>query len=155
MFDSQLSFNLLAQYGAEAPQQLAEIEQHIEKHLATLLSRSASDDSNREAVPMPSLRLVQAPVFHGYSISAWVEFADKIDAVELGEAIASAQIEVRTKEEEAPSGVGMAGQSGLAVGDIRVDRNDARSAWFWIVGDNLRLTADAVAEILGELEIAK
>jgi aspartate-semialdehyde dehydrogenase len=147
VFDNQLSFNLLAQYGAEAPQKLSAVEQRIEAHLAALLSRS----SPAETVPMPSLRLVQAPVFHGYSISAWVEFAGEVNATELGEALASAQIEVRGVNEEAPSGVGATSQSGLIAGDIRVDRNDARAAWFWIVGDNLRLTADGVADILSEL----
>lgn len=145
VFDDQLSFNLLAQYGAEAPEKLARIEQRIERHLAALLGRQS------EKTPLPSLRLIQAPVFHGYSISVWIEFADEVNATELGEAIASAQIEVRGPEEETPHGVGATGQSGLIAGDIRVDRNDARSAWFWIVGDNLRLTADVAVEIVAGL----
>jgi aspartate-semialdehyde dehydrogenase len=147
VFDNQLSFNLLAQYGAEAPEKLSAVERHIEEHLSVLLR----SHSSAEPVPMPSLRLIQAPVFHGYSISAWVEFARDVNAAELGEALASAQIEVRGAEEEAPHGVGATSQSGLIAGDIRVDRNDARAAWFWIVGDNLRLTADGVADILGEV----
>jgi len=148
VFDNQLSFNLLAQYGAEAPQKLSAVERRIEVHLATLLSRGSS----AEPVPMPSLRLIQAPVFHGYSISAWVEFEGRANATELGEALASAQIEVRRTEDEAPTGVGATSQSGLIAGDIRVDTNNASAAWFWIVGDNLRLTADGVADILAEIE---
>ena len=40
---------------------------------------------------MPSLRLIQAPVFHGYSFSAWVEFVDAPDmeALESSLSIAS------------------------------------------------------------------
>ena len=147
VFDDQLSFNLLAQYGAEAPEKLSSIEQRIERQLATLLGRQP------EHVPLPSLRLIQAPVFHGYSMSVWIEFAEEVNATELGEAVASAQIEVRGPEEEPPHGVGATGQSGLIAGDIRVDRNEARSAWFWIVGDNLRLTADAAAEVVAGLGI--
>ena len=145
VFDDQLSFNLLAQYGADAPEKLSRIEQRIERHLAALLDRQS------EKTPLPSLRLIQAPVFHGYSISVWIEFADEVNATELGEAIASAQIEVRGPEEETPHGVGATGQSGLIAGDIRVDKNDARSAWLWIVGDNLRLTADVAVEIVARL----
>lgn len=145
VFDDQLSFNLLAQYGAEAPEKLSDVEQRITRHLATLLERQP------ENVPLPSLRLIQAPVFHGYSISLWIEFADKVNATELGEAVASAQIEVRGPEEEVPHGVGAAGQSGLMAGDIRIDRNDPHSAWFWIVGDNLRLAADSAAEVISGL----
>lgn len=143
VFDAQLSFNLLAQYGEHAPFKLAEAEQRMETHLATLLG-----GQRKVSVPMPSLRLIQAPVFHGYSISLWVEFDSDIQASALGEALGSAQIEVRGQDEEAPNNVGAASQSGLMAGDIRVDRNDARAAWLWIVGDNLRLTADAAADLV-------
>lgn len=143
VFDAQLSFNLLAQYGEQAPAKLAGVEERIETHLATLLGADG-----KVSVPMPSLRLIQAPVFHGYSISLWVEFDSNVQAGELGEALASAQIEVRAQNEEAPNNVGAAGQSGLIAGDIRVDRNNPRAAWFWIVADNLRLTADAAADLI-------
>lgn len=144
VFDNQLAFNVLAQYGAEAPEKLSNVEARIERHLATLLARQV------ENVPPPSLRLIQVPVFHGYSMSVWVEFADDVNATELGEAVASAQIEVRGAEEEAPHNVGATGQSGLLTGDIHVDKNDHHSAWFWLTGDNLRLTADAAVEALNE-----
>jgi aspartate-semialdehyde dehydrogenase len=146
IFDAQLSFNLLSQYGEQAPSKLAEVEQRIETHLATLLG-----GQRKVSVPMPSLRLIQAPVFHGYSISIWVEFEADVQASELGEALGSAQIEVRGQNEEAPNNVGAASQSGLIAGDIRVDRNNARAAWLWVVGDNLRLTADAAADLITRL----
>lgn len=146
IFDAQLSFNLLSQYGEQAPSKLAEVEQRIETHLATLLG-----GQRKVSMPMPSLRLIQAPVFHGYSISAWVEFDSDVQASELGEALGSAQIEVRGQNKEAPNNVGAASESGLIAGDIRVDRNNARAAWLWVVGDNLRLTADAAADLIAEL----
>ena len=147
VFDAQLSFNLLAQYGEEAPVKLLSAEQRIERNLATLLGRF----TNGSAVPMPSVRLIQVPVFHGYSISLWVKFANEVNPQELREALASAQIEIRGEDEESPSNVGAVSQSGLIAGDIRIDRNDPRAAWLWAVGDNLRLTADAAADIVSEL----
>ncbi len=148
VFDAQLSFNLLPQYGADAPIQLATAEQRIERDLATLLSRQ----SNRAAIPMPSIRLVQAPVFHGYSLSLWVEFEADVNSEDLSEALATAQIEVRSADQEAPTNVGAAAQSGLAAGDIRVDHNNPRAAWIWIALDNLRVTAEAAADLLRTLE---
>lgn len=142
VFDAQLGFNLLAQYGEEAPEKLAGFEQRIERHTATLLSRL----SNGVPVPMPSLRLIQAPVFHGYSISLWAEFESDVRPNDLEQALASAQIEIRGAEEEAPHSAGAVNQSGLIVGDIRADRNHPRAAWFWIVADNLRMMADAAAD---------
>ncbi len=148
VFDAQLSFNLLPQYGSDAPLSLGDAEQRIERDLATLVSRHP----NRAVIPMPSIRLVQAPVFHGYSLSVWVEFETDVNQEELSETLATAQIEVRSADQEAPTNVGAAAQSGLAAGDIRIDRNNPRAAWLWIALDNLRMTADAAAELLRPLE---
>lgn len=148
IFDAQLAFNMLSQYGENAPGKLSTIEQRIERHTATLLSRNQTN----AAIPMPSLRLLQAPVFHGYSLSIWVQFGQNVKAADIGEALACAHIEVRGAAEEAPHNVGAASQSGLMAGDIRVDRNNPRAAWLWIVADNLRLTADAVADLVGKLD---
>lgn len=150
VFDAQLGFNMLAQYGEQAPAKLVSVEQRIERHIATLLSRAREQAL---AIPIPSLRLIQAPVFHGYSISLWTRFGGDIDAGELGEALACAQIEIRGQNEEAPHNVGAASQSGLIAGDIRIDQNNPRAAWVWIVADNLRLTADAVADLVSGRDI--
>lgn len=143
VFDTQLSFNMLAQYGEEAPAKLSVLEQRIERHIATLFEKQT------EAVPpMPSVRLLQAPVFHGYSLSLWVQFESNIAAAEVGEALNSPRIDVRGFGEEVPNNVEAANQSGVIVGDIRVDRNDPRAAWLWAVCDNLRATADEAVDIL-------
>ena len=85
VYDAQVGFNLLPTYGEEAPEALEQSEARIERHLATLLLMSSR-------APMPSLRLVQAPVFHGYSVSAWVEFDQSPDPSDLEGALASAQM---------------------------------------------------------------
>jgi aspartate-semialdehyde dehydrogenase len=147
VFDSQLSFNLLARYGEEAPASLEESELRIERHLATLLDLPGET----EPAPMPSLRLIQAPVFHGYSFSAWVEFDGDPEIESLESSLASGAIEVRGGEFDPPNNVSQAGQHGIAVGAILPDRNHADACWFWLVADNLRLAAEnavAVAEQL-------
>jgi aspartate-semialdehyde dehydrogenase len=83
VFDAQLAFNLLARYGEESLEPLEEVEARVGRHLASLLaahhlSAGVSTSANG-AVPMPSLRLIQAPVFHGHSFSVWVEFAEELD----------------------------------------------------------------------------
>jgi aspartate-semialdehyde dehydrogenase len=145
VFDTQLSFNLLPQYGSEAPVPLSSVEQRIERHMATLLASAA------DAPPMPSLRVLQAPVFHGYSISLWVEFVANVSAVEIAEALACAQIEVRGSADEPPSNVGVAGQSGILAGDIRLDHNNGRAVWIWLVCDNLRAVADSAVALVKAL----
>ena len=142
VFDAQISFNLLPEYGSDSPHSLEEIELRIDRHLASLLAKAGA--------PMASLRLIQAPVFHGYSICAWVEFADNPALDAIGKALASENIDVRTKDLEPPTNVGAAGQSGITVGAITLDRNHPRAAWFWIVADNLRIAAQNAVEVARE-----
>ena len=138
IFDTQLSFSLLAKYGDEAPVPLEDAELRMERHLASLL---ALPGEGRDA-PMPSLRLLQAPVFHGYSFSAWVEFESNPGVDTLESSLSTDSIEVRSIDVEPPTNVGQAGQGGIAVGAIQADRNNPDACWFWIVADNLRLTAE-------------
>src|SRR5579885_981790 len=147
VFDTQLSFNLLARYGSEAPVSLEASELRIEHHLASLLDLAGEG----EGVPMPSLRLIQAPVFHGYSFSAWVEFESSADVQSIESSLASDQIEVRGEDTEPPTNVGQAGQSGIAVGAILPDRNHADACWFWLVADNLRLAAENAVAVVQTL----
>jgi len=139
IFDEQLSFNMLARYGEEAPVSLESAELRIERHLATLLSRAADP---RLAPPMPSLRLIQAPVFHGYSLSLWVEFTENPGADAVESAFVGARFDVRGADLEPPTSAGMAGQSGIAVGAVAMDRNAPQACWAWAAVDNLRLAAE-------------
>lgn len=147
VFDAQASFTMLAKYGDEAPATLEESELRIERHLATLLDLPGEG----EGAPMPSLRVIQAPVFHGYSFSAWVEFenAPEVDAIESS--LQMDTIDVRGAELEPPNNVGQAGQSGISVGAILPDRNDSDAVWFWVVADNLRVLAENAVAVAAEL----
>jgi aspartate-semialdehyde dehydrogenase len=147
VFDAQLSFNLLARFGQEAPVPLEQTEFRIERHLASLLANSGDG----EGAPMPSLRVIQAPVFHGYSLSAWVEFDDQPDLEALESSLAVEGIEVLGGDFDPPNNVGQAGQGGISVGSITPDRNDPMACWFWIVADNLRLQAENAVAVAQEL----
>jgi len=140
VFDAQLGFNMLARYGEDAPDALQAVEHRIEKHLASLLVLVKN-------VPMPSLRLTQAPVFHGYSLSFWIELEKRPDLTEIEECLASPHIEVRSAEFDAPSNVGAAGQRGLIAGVIEPDRNNPRGVWIWAVADNFRLLVDNAIDV--------
>ena len=147
VFDTQAAFSLLAAYGEEAPHSLEESELRIERHLATLLALPGEG----EGAPMPSLRLIQAPVFHGYCFSAWVEFESNPGLEAIESALAFGPIDVRGPDFEPPTNVSQAGETGITVGSIEPDRNNAEACWFWIVADNLRLTADNAVAVARQL----
>ncbi len=142
VFDAQLAFNLLARYGEEALEPLELVEQRLERHLASLLSAYP-------AIPMPSLRLIQAPVFHGHSFSAWVEFEENPGVKAIARALTEAGLDVRP--DDPPSNAGIAGQAGLSVGAIAVDPNQPRACWMWMVADNLRLSAENAVAVAKEV----
>lgn len=144
VFGAQVSFNMLSKLGEESAVQLHEVEDRIDRHLATLLERADT------GVPMPSIRLTQAPVFHGYSLSFWIEFEDAPDVITIEEALSGEWVDVRTGDVEPPDNVGIAGQSGIAVGSITPDRNNGNAVWLWLAADNLRLTAETAALIVRE-----
>jgi len=133
VFDAQLGFNLLARYGEEAVEPLEGVEERILRHLASLLAAYP-------AIPMPSLRLIQAPVFHGHSFSVWVRFDENPGPDALTAGLEAAGFDVRPGDP--PTNVSVAGISGLSVGAIAVDPNQARACWIWMVADNLRLAAE-------------
>lgn len=130
VFPDQLSFNVLA--GT-----LSETELRIEKHVASLLGRTPE-------VPMPSLRMLQAPVMHGYSISLWVQLAVREG---VAETLKNGGFDLWP--DDAPSIIGVAGQSGIAVGALQADRNDHRGFWIWAVADQFRVTAGQCVSLLG------
>jgi len=142
VFDAQAAFNMLARYGEEALEPLEAVEQRLERHLASLLAAWPG-------VPMPSLRLIQAPVFHGYSFSMWIEFENSVSAGTVSSALISGSVDVHP--DEPPTNVGIAGQSGVSAGAITVDNNNARAVWLWAVADNLRIAAENAVAVAKEI----
>ena len=126
IYDEQVAFNLLPRWGAEAPETLAQQQRQIEQDLAALYGPT----------PWLSLRLVQAPVFHGYMASVWVSFESEVTP----EALARPFREVRTEDEGPATNSAIAGESGLVLDRIILD--GPQSAWLWMAADNLRLVAE-------------
>jgi aspartate-semialdehyde dehydrogenase len=130
VFSDQLAYNLLA--GT-----LTELETRIEKHVASLLGRTPE-------VPMPSLRLLQACVMHGYGFSVWVQLASREGVAKTLEAGG-----FDLWPDEAPSMAGVAGQTGMSVGAIQEDRNDRSGLWIWAAADQYQLASGQCASLLG------
>lgn len=132
VYDKQLAFNMLPRLGADAPLQLEQIEQNIERHLVSLLAGGRT--------PMPSMRLIQAPVFHGYGFSVWIQFDSNTSTRNLAVSLMA--------EDEPPTNVGVAGEKGISIGDIRSDPNQSKAYWIWMAMDNLRFTAENAVQLL-------
>src|SRR5882672_6261013 len=69
VFDSQVAFNMLDRFGRASTHPLDATERRIANHLSRLLGDHAA---------MPSLMLVQAPVFHAHTFSLYIELDKSI-----------------------------------------------------------------------------
>jgi aspartate-semialdehyde dehydrogenase len=134
VFDAQTVYNLLPRLGDEAPAPLAASRKRLESNLGALLKLAG--------VARPSLRLLQAPVFHGYCFSVWVEFEARPEVAAVEQRLRDDDFDVRTADLEPASNVGVAGQSGITVSDIEEDAANPHGMWVWAAADNLRTLAD-------------
>ena len=144
-YDAQLSFNLLPRTGEESKISLPDREARIHRELTALSKLHGA------GLPVPSVRLIHAPTFHGYAASVWVEFAKRPKLAAIIAKLKEQGVDVRDESLDPPTNTGSAGQSGYAVGAIELDRNHPTGAWFWLAADNFRLQADLTIEVLREL----
>ena len=137
IFDSQLAFNLLSRLGEDAREPLVASERVIANDVRALL---------RPGSPLPSLALIQAPVFHSHAFSFFVEVDAAEPIADLEKCLESDAISVSETSDEPPSPVRVAGNDGIQIGGMKRDSLNPRGVWFWAASDNLRLAAvNAVA----------
>jgi aspartate-semialdehyde dehydrogenase len=132
VFDRQLAFNLLSRFGAEAKEKLSDVEQIIAQHLRVLLPPDGL---------LPSITLIQAPVFHSHAFSFFLEVESSITIPDLEKCLESDLLTVIETADEPPSPVQVAGTDFIQVGGMKRDFLRPSGLWFWAVSDNLRLSA--------------
>ncbi len=131
VFDSQVAFNLTGRYGKASSRQLETIERRIGSHLRQMVEGR---------VPLPSLTLLQAPVFHGYTFSLYIELEKNVSTGDFSQAMSGEHIELAHTAEDFPSNVNVAGKDNILL-SVRRDTFHANGFWLWAAADNLRLAA--------------
>ena len=131
-FDAQTAFNLLPALGEAALQSLRDTQQRIARDLHALTAGK---------VPTPLLQLIQAPVFHGFTVSLFLDFAEAVPAEALSRALASEHVDLVGEDGDPPSNLSAAGHGQLLVQLQPADETNPNSFSLWIAADNLKLTA--------------
>ena len=138
VYDAQLAFNLLARYGEGSTRPLEVVERRIADHFQKIAS---------PRVPIPSLMLLQAPIFHGHAFSVYIELEKKAAVGDFAQALAGEHVEI-ARAGEAPNNVGAAGRDEVLV-SLRRDLQHDNAFWLWATADNLRI------ETLSAVEVAR
>jgi aspartate-semialdehyde dehydrogenase len=136
VFDSQVAFNLIDRYGEKSMPALETIEKRIRGDFQSIVHGKAA---------VPSLMLLQAPIFHGHAFSLYIELERPAKVEVLTRALAGEHVDVSQGNEDSPSNVNAAGQENIQV-VVRRDSQRDNGFWIWAASDNLRVSALAAAE---------
>jgi aspartate-semialdehyde dehydrogenase len=136
IFDTQVAFNLLTRYGEHSVPALAAVERRILKHYQQIV---------RQEALLPSLLLVQAPVFHGHALAVRLEMEQPADIAVMARTLAGERVTVTQLAEDPPSNVSAAGQGDILV-SVLPDGNHPHGVWLWAAADNLRIAAITAVE---------
>jgi aspartate-semialdehyde dehydrogenase len=136
IFDVQVAFNLVTRYGPESKATLASLNDRVMKHYGRIVAGRA---------PVPSVIIVQAPVFHGHAFSINLRFDGAADVAQISAALTGEHVALIGSSEDAPSNVSAAGQEDILV-SITPDMTDPNSVWLWAASDNLRVAASTAVE---------
>jgi aspartate-semialdehyde dehydrogenase len=135
VFDAQIAFNTLSRYGPRAELPLDVVANRILAHY-------------RRVAPgllAPAISLVQAPIFHGYSFSIYVELEQPVSADDFSKALEGEHVTIVPRASDPASNVSAAGQNDIVISITR-DANHENGIWLWVVADNLRITALTAVE---------
>lgn len=135
IFDTQVAFNMVSRYGENSAPPLSSVEQRILKHYQRIAGNTA---------PLPSLLLLQAPIFHGYAFAVRLQLEQAADIEKLSQALSGDHVSVVQPAEEPPSNVSVAGQGNILL-SLKPDA-DANAVWLWAAADNLRIAAATAVE---------
>jgi aspartate-semialdehyde dehydrogenase len=142
-YDAQVAFNLLPSLGEAAKVKLAITEARIREDYAAF---------SGGLLPPLALQLVQAPVFHGYTVSMLVEVGQSATAEQIEAALVGEHVDVVSGESDPPSNLSAAGQEDILV-RVSEDIGGAGVSrfWLWLAADNLKLAALNAIACAGEL----
>jgi aspartate-semialdehyde dehydrogenase len=136
VFDAQVAFNMIARYGENSSPTLESVQERIANHYQRIAGSSA---------PVPSLTLVQAPIFHGHAFSIYLDMQQPVALGDLAQALAGDHVTIARSAEDTPNNVNAAGQASILVSLTR-DPKHENGIWLWVAADNLRIAALTAVE---------
>jgi aspartate-semialdehyde dehydrogenase len=135
VYDAQVAFNLRIGVGDAAKLDMGTIASTIRRHLKAIAGESIASSV--------TLQLVQAPVFHAYTMSVYAQLPANADATAVRRALSGGVVHLTNAHEEAPSNQSVVQEPGIAIAltEEPPTPDNARGLWLWIAADNLKLAA--------------
>ena len=144
VFDVQVAFNMVpALRSRNRSHSLDKVSARILKHYRRLAPSAIE----------PSLLTIQAPVFHGHTLSIYVETEKPIAIKDFSKALAGEHV-VITAADDTPNNVSAAGQGDILL-TLKSDANRKNGVWLWAAIDNLRVSALSAVECAESLTASR
>jgi aspartate-semialdehyde dehydrogenase len=136
VFDVQVAFNMVARYGQKSQPSLDSVEARISRHYQKIAGPS---------MPLPSMMLLQAPIFHGHAVALYLEMETPVSVPALAQALTGDHVAIPDAAEDSPSNVSSAGQADIQL-SFKPDSVQPNGVWLWAAVDNLRISAITAVE---------
>jgi aspartate-semialdehyde dehydrogenase len=152
VFKEQIAFNLLSHTEKPDKNGFSSSEKQILSEIKRVLEKPD--------LPL-SLSIIQAPVFHTYSIMTYFELARETDIQDLGSLYGKDRFFKMCPPAAScsVSAVSTSGKEQIYIGQIKKEGTFPRSFWIWSVADNLTLgsalNAYEVAKIVCEVPLGQ
>lgn len=145
VFDAQVAFNFLPAFGEAATVNLSGVERRIRRHYARL---------SEGKLPEMAIQLIQAPVFHAFTMSLGIEFEAPVERSAVLGTLRGDHVEIAEDDAEMPSNLSVTGQENLLVRVRTAEDGEGpqRRYSLWIASDNLKLMALNAIACAQELE---
>jgi aspartate-semialdehyde dehydrogenase len=139
VYDAQVAFNLRVSVGESAKLDMAQISSTIRRDLNAIIGNALASSI--------SFQLVQAPVFHAYTMSVYAQLPADTDAAAVRRALDGGPIRLTDSHQGSPTNQSIVEEQGIAIGlSEDAAAKNTRGFWLWIAADNLKLAArNAVA----------
>ena len=138
VFDTQVAFNLLNHYGVASRENLQAIRARIRREVSAAAGHS---------LVAPSVQVLHAPVFYGYTFLAMAELNSKQTKDALIEICRKTGF---TLDSDASSPLGNLNASGDSAIHLALPEDDSTHPgtwWFWGAADNIRLSAATATKL--------
>lgn len=149
IYDAQVAFNLRVAAGTSAKFDMTKISATIRHHLSAIAGESIAS-----AV---SFQLVQAPVFHAYTMSIYVQLPASADDGAIRKALDGGLVHLTTTHEDAPTNQSIVEEQGIAISltEDAPAAQDTRGFWLWMAADNLKLAARQAVATAAEIATSR
>jgi aspartate-semialdehyde dehydrogenase len=130
VFKEQIAFNILSHTGPLDAEGFCPPERQVAAEIKRVLAKPA--------LPL-SLSVIQAPVFHTYSIMTYLELEKDADIASLEKLFKNVPPFALTafREACAASSITVSGKDEIFIGRIRKEEPSPRAFWIWLIADNL------------------